>query len=319
MITSTSRRRRVAGVAAVAATTLAAIPGLGAIPSANAAVKPCGPSPSAVFTTCVFHDDFSGTALSSTALDGSKWRKANSTATNKSQIAGNCFRTAQVTVGSGQLHLTSKVLDSPMTCWGFGASAFKTRLVGGLVTTDTKFATTYGRIEFRAAMPVEETLTITALWMNPDENTYNPNGLPWPYNGEIDIVERYPELAVFRGFDPNTIFTSLHYADKSGAVTYGTTGDGNPGETLSSCTVATPGDFHTYSAEWTRTPALVRFYVDDVQCANLGWDPANVTPPAPFDQPFNLIANQLATAVETTPAAGSTRVTHIDWVKVWSN
>lgn len=303
--------RRLAGFAAVVATAaLAVVPNVGSSPAAGATVKPCGPSPSTVFATCVFHDDFSGTALSSTTLDGTKWRKINSTATNKAQILGNCFRSAQVTVGSGLLHLTSKVLATPTNCWGFGTSAFKTRLVGAAVTTDTKFAQTYGRIEFRAALPSVAANSYSALWMNPDNNTYNPGGPVWPYNGEIDIVERKPQA-------PSTIWTSLHYADKSGAVTYGTTGDGNPGESLGSCTVATPQDFHTYSAEWTST--AVRFYVDDVQCASLTWDPANVTPPAPFDQPFNLVANQLAVADATTPADGSTRVMLVDWVKIWAS
>jgi len=309
-----SSRRRLAGIAAAAAIVTFAISNLGETPPAHAADPTCGnvPSPSAVFPECVFYDDFTGTLLSSTALDGSKWRKANSNATNKSSVAGNCFRSGQVTVSSGQLHLTSKVLETPMNCWGFGSSAFKTRLLGALVTTDTKFTTTYGRIEFRAQLPANYVQSGTGLWMNPDTNTYNPDGKIWPYNGEIDIMERFsPPI----WFDPNTVHVSLHYADKSGAITYRTTGDGNPGESLQ-CTVATPNAFHTYSAEWTST--RVRFFIDDVECASLGWDPANVTPPAPFDQPFNLIANQLAVDDGTTPAAGSTRVTNIDWVKVWN-
>lgn len=311
MTVSPSRFRRVAGFALLAATAgLAVVPGVGSSPAASATVKPCGPSPSTVFTTCVFHDDFSGTALSSTALDGTKWRKANTSATNPFMPSGNCLRTAQVAVGGGLLHLSSKVVATPMNCYGFGANAVKTRLVGGAVTTDTKFAVTYGRIEYRAAFPADDTLNVSGLWMNPDNNTYHPEGAAWPYNGEIDVVERTPG-------HPNTVWTSLHYADKSGAVTYQTTGDGNPGESLGSCTVATPQDFHTYSAEWTST--VVKFYVDNVQCASLGWDPANVTPPAPFDQPFNLVASQLAAATATSPAAGSTRVMLVDWVKVWSS
>jgi beta-glucanase (GH16 family) len=310
MNTTTSRRRRLAtSLAAVTACALlAGVRAVTGAPAAHAATPPCGPSPSAVFSNCVFHDDFSGTLLSPTALDGTKWRKINSTATNKAQIGGNCLRNAQVTVGSGQLHLESEIRPTAMTCWGIGATAFQTRLVGASVTTDTKFSHTYGRIEFRAAMPADASLSHTALWMNPDNNTYNPGGAVWPYNGEIDIVERF-------WFAPSTVATSLHYADKSGAISY-TTGDGNPGESLTTCSVTDPENFHTYSAEWT--PTLVKFYVDDVLCGTLDWDPANVSPPAPFDQPFNLIASQTAVGVASTPAAGSTRVTHVDWVKFWS-
>lgn len=302
-----STRPRVAALAAVAlAAALAAIPGLRG-PAASATVLTCGtqPSPSAVYKTCAFFDDFNGTALDST-----KWRPIDSSATAPVAPNGTCLRGTQVTVGSGKLHLLSQAVATPITCWVGAAGPVNTRLIGGGVTTDTKFAKTYGRIEYRAAFPADDTYSWTALWMSPDNNTYNPGGPVWPYNGEIDIAERYWGT-------PTIAHTSLHYADKSGATSF-STGDRNPGETRDTCTVATPAAYHTYSAEWTSTRVV--FYVDNVQCASLGWDPANVSPPAPFDRPFNLVATQTIVEVGSQPPApaGTSRQANIEWVKYWS-
>lgn len=277
-------RRKIAAISAAATIALALMTFSGSTTGrAVAAVDPdCGPSPSTTYTTCLFHDAFSG-GLFGTTLNSKNWRKAN----NYQLPAGGCLKSANVTVGGGELRLKSEVLAAAKNCTPLN-TATATRFVGGSVTTDTKFAHTYGRIEFRAAF-ASDTFAHTALWMNPTDLTYGA----WPKSGEIDVMER------FAGH-PNTVVQTIHYEGKTA----------NTG----TCAVSTPGEFHLYGVEWS--PTRMKFYVDNQLCNSFGWTPTNVTPPAPFDHPFNLIATQVAGGDASTPA-GNVRITRVDWVKFW--
>lgn len=281
----TGARRKLAAISTAAAITVALMTFSQATTSrAVAAVDPgCGPSPSAAYTTCLFHDAFSG-GLFGTTLNSANWRKANNYV-----LGSGCLKSANVTVGGGELRLKSEVLATAKNCVPLN-SATATRFVGGSVTTDTKFAHTYGRIEFRAAFS-SDTFAHTALWMYPTDLTYGPH----PKSGEIDVMER------FAG-QPNTVVQTIHYEGAPGNKEWGT------------CTVSSPEEFHLYGAEWS--PTRIKFYVDNQLCNDFDWAATNEPPPAPFNHPFNLIATQVAGGNASTPA-GNERITRVDWVKYW--
>lgn len=285
-------RRKIAAMSAAAALAVALMTFTEATTSgAAAAVDPdCGTSPSATYTNCLFHDSFSG-GLFGTTLNSKNWRKANNYVMPTS---GACLKAANVTVGGGTLNLKSEVLATAKNCVPLNANT-ATRFVGASVTTDTKFAATYGRIEFKARFS-SNTFAHTALWMYPTDPAYGAQ----PKSGEIDVMERFAPPHAWG--DPSTVVQTIHYEGAPGNKEWGT------------CTVSTPGEFHLYGVEWS--PSRIKFYVDNQLCNDFDWAPTNVTAPAPFDQPFNLIATQVAGGDASTPA-GNVRTTQIDWVKFW--
>ncbi len=284
-------RRTLAAIIAAVSLTAAMLASQASTSAATAAIDPgCGTSPSATYTKCLFHDAFSG-GWNGKTLNGANWLKPN----NYRLGSGGCLKSENVTVGGGVLNLKSYVLATAKNCSPLNP-ATATRFVGGGVTTSGKFAKTYGRIEFRAALPSDNTLNHTALWMNPAKLKYGA----WPDSGEIDVMERFPYFPPIFNDPPTTVRHSIHYQ----------------GETANTgtCTVDSPTDFHLYGVEWS--PTRLKFYIDNQLCNDFGWTPTNVTPPAPFDHPFNLVVTQISGGFESTPA-GNERITKIDWVKYW--
>ncbi|PWH83928.1 hypothetical protein DIS18_05080 [Algibacter marinivivus] len=102
-----------------------------------------------------------------------------------------------------------------------------------------KFEFTYGKIDIRAKLPIENG-TWSALWMLgadfPDT--------PWPATGEIDIMEH-------TGNNENFILGTVHNTDGSGG-----SGSG------SHISMPTPTDFHNYSIIWEE--GKIEWFVDDV-------------------------------------------------------
>ena len=167
---------------------------------------------------------------------------------------------------------------------GYTSARLKTRGRDGR----TLFATTYGRIEFRAKVPWGKGLW-PALWMLPVDDRYGG----WAASGEIDLME-------IVGEQPHEVLNSLHY------------GSSFPKRTLHTHVHALPhgstvADWHVYACEWE--PGEIRFYVDEVHtstesfwwsCSRLDADgqgqearnAGDLNPwPAPFDQPFYLLMN----------------------------
>ncbi|GAA2638190.1 hypothetical protein GCM10010399_84380 [Dactylosporangium fulvum] len=97
------------------------------------------------------------------------------------------------------------------------------------MNTSNKFSTQYGRIEARVKVPKGNGLW-PAFWMM---GTDFLQGRPWPYNGEIDIME-------ILGRNTNEIYSTLH------APAYN--GGGGYGQKIS--TVDLSLDYHLYSVEW---------------------------------------------------------------------
>jgi len=132
----------------------------------------------------------------------------------------------------------------------------------------------YGRIQVRAKMPSGRG-TWPAVWMLPTNWSYGP----WPYSGEIDIVE-------YVGYDPDIIHGTIH----TGAYNHGL--GTQIGYSKSLPTVEE--EFHVYEMIWE--PAKIQLFVDGELFATFGYNPdinVNIenSDAWPFDQPFHLILN----------------------------
>jgi len=126
-----------------------------------------------------------------------------------------------------------------------------------------KFSIKYGKIEFRAKLPIGGG-TWPALWMLGD----NISTVPWPACGEIDIMEH-------KGNELNKIHGTLHFPGRSG---------GNPDTTTVTPNTTATTEFHTYAIDW-RADAI-KFYIDNVLFKTF----TNTTS-LPFNQKFFLIMN----------------------------
>jgi beta-glucanase (GH16 family) len=142
------------------------------------------------------------------------------------------------------------------------------------LTTQGKAAFTYGRIEFRAKVPVGRG-TWAAGWLLGD--AYRDE-ISWPYCGEIDVLECVGyeiDDATGAGLNHATCHTRAYYFKQGNQI-------GSQLELDSMHTV-----FHTYAIEWY--PDRIEGYVDDVHyytydknANELEW---------PFNQPQNIILN----------------------------
>ena len=133
----------------------------------------------------------------------------------------------------------------------------------------TKNSWKYGRFEIRAKLP-QGRGTWSALWALPTDWTYGP----WPYSGEIDILEHV-------GFNEGEIVGSLHTIAKAGDL-YGTGQQG---------TIKIPNackEFNNYILEWNENEINVlvnnkSFF--KYSRRNQPWQRW------PFDQRFHLLFN----------------------------
>ena len=161
----------------------------------------------------------------------------------------------------------------------------------GRINTKDKFDFRYGRIEFRARLPVGQG-TWPAMWLlHSDPDVYGP----WPASGEIDVVEGFN-----LGNGNNSIQSTTHY----GIATPPFGGTSSQYDLGQSPDIA----FHDFALEWERDD--LRFFVDGVhyQSQNAAewyaffpanedgfFDPLGAFKEgprdAPFDQLFHLIIN----------------------------
>lgn len=130
------------------------------------------------------------------------------------------------------------------------------------ILTKGKFSFKYGKIEFRAKLPVGGG-TWPALWMLGSNFTT----VGWPVCGEIDVMEHvYNQLNVIHG--------ALHHPGHSGS---------NPDKGTVTISNAT-SEFHLYSMEWRSS--FIKFYVDN----NLFYT-FNNSSSVPFNHDFFIIMN----------------------------
>jgi beta-glucanase (GH16 family) len=139
------------------------------------------------------------------------------------------------------------------------------------------FATTYGRIEWRAKLPQGMGFW-PALWMLP---THSPYGA-WPNSGEIDVVEN-------KGNIPTREGGTIHYGGVGGNDVYS-------GKTYTFLSGDSATNFHTYLLEWSTN--AINWYVDGHLYenqknwfSNIGTTTNTYPYPTPFNQPFYILMN----------------------------
>jgi beta-glucanase (GH16 family) len=133
----------------------------------------------------------------------------------------------------------------------------------------TKKSWKYGRVEIRAKLPSGRG-TWCAFWALPTDWTYGP----WPYSGEIDILEHV-------GYNEGEIIGSVHTLANSGDL-YGTNQQGKI-NIPNAC-----NEFNNYILEWQDDEIAVsvnnkKFFKYSKQ--NHSWQKW------PFDQRFHLLLN----------------------------
>lgn len=142
------------------------------------------------------------------------------------------------------------------------------------LTTRGKESFLYGKIEFRAKVPVGRG-TWSAGWLLGDDYVDEKS---WPFCGEIDVMEM-----VGYEMDPVTSNGKAHASIHCGAYYFKLNNQPTKIEEVTNMT----GDFHTYSMEWM--PDSIKIFIDgkpyftynDTK-TKLSW---------PYDKPQNLIVN----------------------------
>ena len=204
-----------------------------------------------------FSDEFNGTRLNT-----NNWRYQ----TGESGWGNNekQYYTSgdNVTVRDGYLIITAKRENR-------GNSAY----TSSRINTSGKYSTTYGRIEARISLPIEQGLW-PAFWMMPEKSVYGG----WAASGEIDIMEA-------KGRFPNQYSGALHFGGAWPSNTHISSGDYTfkGGKTIE--------DFHVYAVEWKE--GEFTWYCDDqlVHKRTSGWYTGTQPFPAPFDEDFHILLN----------------------------
>ncbi|WP_334076912.1 glycoside hydrolase family 16 protein [Paenibacillus sanfengchensis] len=178
----------------------------------------------------------------------------------------------------------------------------------GKINTKDHFSLKYGRVDFRAKLPVGNGIW-PAFWMLPKDNAYGS----WAASGEIDVMEA-------RGRLPGTSSGAIHFGGQWPANTY-LSGEYHfpAGQTIAS-------DYHVYSVVWEEDS--IKWYVDGkffFKATRDQWysSAAPNNPNAPFDQSFYLIMN-LAIGGNfdggVTPGPGDIPATlQVDYVRVYKD
>ncbi|MFF5081335.1 discoidin domain-containing protein [Actinoplanes sp. NPDC000266] len=137
------------------------------------------------------------------------------------------------------------------------------------MNTSNKFHVQYGRVEARVKVPKGNGLWPAFWMMGADFLT----GRPWPYNGEIDIME-------VLGRNTSEAYSTLHAPAYNGAGGYG----------QKYATVDLSQDFHTWAVEWDSKG--MRFLLDGNQVFYASKDTVeNTRGPWIYDHPFYVILN----------------------------
>ncbi|GLW28528.1 discoidin domain-containing protein [Actinoplanes regularis] len=137
------------------------------------------------------------------------------------------------------------------------------------MNTSNKFHVQYGRVEARIRVPKGNGLW-PAFWMMGADFL---NGRPWPYNGEIDIME-------VLGRNTSEAYSTLHAPAYNGAGGYG----------QKYSTVDLSQAFHVWAVEWDSKG--MRFYLDNTLVFNAVKDTVeNTRGPWIYDHQFYVILN----------------------------
>ena len=171
------------------------------------------------------------------------------------------------------------------------------------IMSKNKKTFTYGKMEARIKFPGGGG-TWPAFWMM--GNTGN-----WPNCGEIDIIEHVGNLDTRASF-------ALHTVMKNGTK-------GNNWAKTHFFDYPLSADFHTYGIEWAQEEKegkdVIRFFVDDVQYAEVWEEQIDNNDYWPFNKPFFFIINlaigcNMGGTVDDA-IFNQQRIMYVDWVRVW--
>jgi beta-glucanase (GH16 family) len=229
--------------------------GTGGNPTAPPA-KPADPTFPA--TRIVFQDEFNDPA--GTRVNQSKWTIDPGTGQNgEAEYYTNGDNAA--TDGQGHLVMTAR----KETVGGRDYTSHR-------MNTGGKFTFQYGRVEARIKVPKGQGFWPAFWMMGADFLT----GRPWPYNGEVDIME-------VLGKDTFTSYSTLHAPMYNGGGGYGGSYKAAGGADLSN-------DYHTWAAEWDSKG--IKYFLDGTQVFYASKETVENTRGAwVFDHPFYIILN----------------------------
>ena len=253
----------------------------------------------------VFDDEFSGNKLDTNTWnyvtgyyisdDPGTWGWGNNELEHYTDSEKNVY------VKDGSLHL--KALEEPKS---FPQDPNRVApYSSGKVTTQDKFAFKYGRIDFRAKLPVGNGLW-PALWLLPNDTEYGV----WAASGEIDVMEA-------RGRIPGASSGAIHFGGTWPANTYIGGDYAFPeGKRIDT-------DYHMYSLVWEED--MIKWYVDGelffFANSDQWYTTASSNPGAPFDKEFYIIMNLAVGGWfdgGITPDAGDIpAVMDVDYVRVY--
>lgn len=171
------------------------------------------------------------------------------------------------------------------------------------ILSKNKKTFTYGKIESRIKFPGGKG-TWPAFWM-----MGNSGG--WPNCGEIDIQEHVGNSDARASF-------ALHTVLKNGTK-------GNNWSKTQWFDYPLSADFHVYGIEWSQEEKdgkdVIRFYVDDVQYAEVWETQIDDNDSWPFNKPFFFIYNlaiggNMGGQVDDT-IFDQPRIMYVDWLRVW--
>ncbi len=253
-----------------------------------------------VYSDLVWSDEFNTNG----AVDPAKWHHQTQLPAGGGWFNGEVQHytneLANSFVNNGALHIVA--IRQAYTSQGFTKQFTSARL-------NSKFAFTYGRVDVRAKLPIQQG-TWPAIWMlgkniNEDGGFFDANfgNTSWPACGEIDIMEH--------GITPsrpiNYVQSALHTPSSFGnTVNHGGTLAANLGT-----------DFHVYSMNWS--PFQITFLLDGV--AFYSYNPAVKTPSNwPFNLDQYLLLNIAMGGVAGTINSNFSQDTMvIDYVRVYQN
>lgn len=171
------------------------------------------------------------------------------------------------------------------------------------IMSKNKKTFTYGKMAARIKFPGGKG-TWPAFWM-----MGNSGG--WPNCGEIDIIEHIGSQDTRASF-------ALHTVMKNGTR-------GNNWAKTHFFDYPLSADFHTYGIEWAQEEKdgkdVIRFYVDDVQYAEVWEEQIDNNDYWPFNKPFFFIFNlaiggNMGGSVDDG-IFNQQRIMYVDWVRVW--
>jgi beta-glucanase (GH16 family) len=216
------------------------------------------PDPTFPATRLVWSDEFNGAAGSKP--DAAKWTIDPGTGQNNELQYYTNNDNANMD-GAGSLVIEARREAA-------GGRAYTSHRMN----TGNKFHVQYGRIEARVKVPRGNGLWPAFWMMGADFLT----GRPWPYNGEIDIME-------VLGRDTRTGYSTLHAPAYNGGGGYGQPYTPPGGADLAN-------DFHVWAAEWDSRG--ITFKLDGTTVFYASKDTVESTRgPWVFDHPFYLILN----------------------------